>query len=276
MTFQIAAGAEKPSVTFGFLVDDAPANLAGYGSVTFRMRSANGTAWTVSAAGTVTSESGGSVRYDWSSGNTATAGDYAAHFVVHYASTELTSPEFPVRVFALAPAGAAARRVRHLLDDAAADLFTDQDVEDALGQHATVLLDEPLHPREQVRSGTVEWVVYESSYAWLDEAVTVRNASGTAAPAFTLDPGPGRFTFAANTFGSAYYVSGTAYEPALAAADLAERLAARYARDYDFDSDGSSFKRSQRAAAWRSLADQLRSSAARPIVAEVVRLDAPC
>jgi hypothetical protein len=53
-TFQIGQGAERPSVAYGFTVDGAPANLTGAGSVTFRMRPANGTAATVNAAGTVT------------------------------------------------------------------------------------------------------------------------------------------------------------------------------------------------------------------------------
>lgn len=274
MTFQIAQNAERPSVGFGFTIDDAPANLAGYGSVTFRMRPVDGTAWTVAAAGTVTAEAAGSVRYDWASGNTATAGDYAAHFIVHFSSGELTGPEFPVRVFALAPAGVAARRVRFLLDDSDASLFSDQDVEAALAQRSVVLIDERIYGEEQMRAGSVEWRVYTGEYAWLDEAVSLRDVTGATVSGWSADYAAGRFTFAANTFGTPYFISGSAYDPNLAAADLADRLAARYAREYDFDSDGSSFKRSQRAQAWRDLAAQLRGAAAAPSVATVTRRDA--
>lgn len=277
-SFQIGQGAEKPSVAYGFLVDDGGANLTGAGSVTFRMRPANGTAATVNAAGTVTDATAGSVRYDWASGDTATAGDYAATFTVYFASGELVSPEFAVRVFPLVPAGAAHRHVRHLLDDSDAALFTDQDVTDALARHASVLIDEEISGVPQVRggAGSVEWRVYPTRWAWLDEGVAMFDVTGATVSGWSLDAAAGRFTFAADTLGTAYFVSGTAYEPALAAADLADRLASRYAREYDFASDGASFSRSQRAQAWRDLARELRGQALRPGVATMVRTDSPC
>lgn len=277
MTFEIAKGAERPSVAYGFLVDDAAASLAGAGSVTFRMRSVAGTAWVVNRAGTVTSESGGSVRYDWASGDTATAGDYLGHFTVYFSDGELAGPEFPVRVFSLAPAGAAVREVRALLDDADAAYFSDLDVADALARHAHVLIDEPIAPAAaQTRGGTVQWRVYDAGYAWLDEGVALHTSDGSTVSGWSLDAGPGRVTFAASTGGSVYLLSGTAHEPALAAADLADRLAARYAREFDFESDGASFKRSQRAQSWAALAQRLRASAMRPSSAAIVRRDSAC
>ena len=274
-TFQIGSGAEKPSVAYGFTVDDAAANLTGYGSVTFRMRPVDGTAWTVNRAGTVTADTAGSVRYDWQPGDTTTPGDYAAHFTVHFATGDLTSPEFAVRVFPTAPQSAAHREVRRLVDDQAADLFTDQDVEDALARNAHVLLDEPVYPVPQTRSGTVEWKVYPTGYAWLDDAVALYTPSGTAVAGWSLDAGPGRITFAASTGGSVLMLSGSAHEPALAAADLADQLVARYSRQYDFTSDGADFKRSQLVASWSALAAKLRGSATRPATVRVLRTDTP-
>lgn len=172
--------------------------------------------------------------------------------------------------------GVASARVRALLDDATADLFTDAEVVDALAAHAHVLLDHPIAPVPQTRNGTVEWKVYPVGYGYLDEDATLYTAAGSAvASGWTLDAGPGRVTFTATTGGSVYFLSGTAHEPALAAADLADRLAARYAREYDFASDGADFKRSQRVAQWSDLAKRLRGSASRPTSAEVVRRDAP-
>ena len=47
----------------------------------------------------------------------------------------------------------------------------------------------------------------------------------------------------------------------LASADICDALATRFARAYDFATDGQSFRRSQQAAAYRAMAQDLRARA---------------
>lgn len=54
-------------------------------------------------------------------------------------------------------------------------------------------------------------------------------------------------------------VRGTSY--LLAAADACDALAVRFARSYDFETDGQSFKRSQMSKAYQTMADSLRARA---------------
>ena len=58
-----------------------------------------------------------------------------------------------------------------------------------------------------------------------------------------------------------YWIDKRADNVLLAAADAADALARRFAQDYDFSTDNQSFKRSQRAAAYRKMADDLRKRA---------------
>ena len=273
--FLIAQGAARPSIAYNFTAGGTAASLSGNTGATFSMRPVDSDTWTVNAAAaTVTDAANGAVRYDFATSDTATPGEYRASFSVGFAAGPLISPEFVVVIFARADDGAAARKVLALLDDDGT-LFAPSDVDAALAETCSTLYDAPISPTPQRASGTVVWLAYETGYAWLDPAVAIRNAAGgTVSSSRTIDSASGRVVFAADTHGSAYYLTGTVYEPYLAAATLADRLAARYAREYDFASDGASFSRSQRAAAWRSLATDLRSRTASVGVAEVVRLDA--
>lgn len=274
--FLIAQGAQRPSVSFTFTADDEPVDLTGTSSVVFYLRPADSDTFVLSGAtAAVHDATGGVVRYDWGASDTATSGEYAASFRVNSAAGPLISPEFPVTVFARADEGAAARKVRALLDDQAADLFTPGAVADALAETGRLLIDARIEPYGQRVGGTVAWYVYDTGLAWVDPAIVVRDAAGTLiASGYGVDEASGRVTFVADQRGSARWVTGTVYDPHLAAAALADQLAARYAREYDFESDGATFNRSQRAAQWARLADQLRSQAQRVETAEVVRLDA--
>lgn len=59
----------------------------------------------------------------------------------------------------------------------------------------------------------------------------------------------------------------------LAAADLCEILARRYARAYDFETDGQVFKRSQMSKAYQELATSLRARAAGVTTVATTRVD---
>lgn len=70
------------------------------------------------------------------------------------------------------------------------------------------------------------------------------------------------------------YDEGT-YDLYAAAADLLEAWAAREKLNFDFDTDGQSFKRSQKAAALLALAREYRRQQ-RPASVAMVRTDANC
>lgn len=60
----------------------------------------------------------------------------------------------------------------------------------------------------------------------------------------------------------------------LAAADAADAAARKFARAYDFETDGQSFKRSQQSKAFRELAKELRSRAGGISTVDITKVDA--
>lgn len=59
----------------------------------------------------------------------------------------------------------------------------------------------------------------------------------------------------------AVYLANRSDNVLLASADICDALATKFARSYDFATDGQSFKRSQQAAAYRAMAQDLRARA---------------
>lgn len=100
---------------------------------------------------------------------------------------------------------------------------------------------------------------YESGTAvfWLEDG-----AGSTASTAlYTADYVMGKFTFAADTGGTVYYLTGRSYDLNAAAADVWDRKADHYAEVYDFSTDGHSLKRSQLVAQCEKQAEKYRSRA---------------
>ena len=58
-----------------------------------------------------------------------------------------------------------------------------------------------------------------------------------------------------------------------AAADACDALAARFARSYDFETDGQSFKRSQQSKAYREMAGALRERAGGITTMDITKVD---
>ena len=70
-----------------------------------------------------------------------------------------------------------------------------------------------------------------------------------------------------------YFLSVRSDSLLLSAADACEAAAVRFARAYDFETDGQSFKRSQMAKAFKDLAKDLRSRAGGISTVDVTKID---
>lgn len=98
MTFYIKKNDTAPSFRVILKDGDAAAvDITGNLGVTFHMRDQSGTV-KVDAAATVNDASAGDVQYDWSAGDTDTAGIYDAEFEVTY--SDGTIETFPNYGFA--------------------------------------------------------------------------------------------------------------------------------------------------------------------------------
>lgn len=80
--FYIKQNDTKPSITAQLLSDGSAVDLTG-ATVKFHMGS------TIDAAATITDAATGNVRYDWASGDTATAGTYNAEFEVTFSDGKI-------------------------------------------------------------------------------------------------------------------------------------------------------------------------------------------
>ena len=151
--------------------------------------------------------------------------------------------------------------VRDLINDPAPSgttpVFTDDNIERALDIHRWDYRYAPLIPLTTISGGTInyfDW--YSGEMYWETDATLYDNSLNVLTPSVS-DPLHGRWTFATDQQ-DGVFVSGKVYDPYGAAADLLEMLATRYAIEFDFDADGASYKRSQKAAAMNTMAEKYR------------------
>lgn len=98
MALRIAKDARSPSLTDTLTVDGTAFDLSG-STVKFKMRAVGSATLKVNAAATVVSAAAGTVRYDWASADTDTAGDYLGWWEVTLGSGKVQEhPEFAIEV----------------------------------------------------------------------------------------------------------------------------------------------------------------------------------
>ncbi len=150
-------------------------------------------------------------------------------------------------------------RVRLLIFDPAGGsaIWTDDQIQDVMDESRLDLNNEPLDYAPTYVSGSIQYLFYWHKLTnWEDGMVFKQYLSVTVTPS-SINPIAPLFTFAANTF-PPVYITGSVHDIYRAAADLLERMAARWALSFDFSSDGQSFKRSQAANALQTLAKTYR------------------
>lgn len=134
-----------------------------------------------------------------------------------------------------------------------ANYWDDDHLQAALDDHQTIIYQHAIEPIDEYAGGTLVTKRYPLGVQNL-EATTggtaifylqdgTWNTVGTAL--YSADYRRGLVTFAANTAGSTYYLTGYSYDLNAAAADVWEIKANHYASAYDVSTDNHNLKRSQ-------------------------------
>lgn len=133
---------------------------------------------------------------------------------------------------------------------AGATYWTDDQLEEILDRHETIINYEVMTARATRGAGTVSYTEYWTRFRHWEDGPTIQDAGGATMGTadYSFDPNRGRLTFVANTGGAARFITGTVYDVNLAAAEVWRKKAAYYAKAYDVSTDNHSLKRSQLAA----------------------------
>ena len=146
-------------------------------------------------------------------------------------------------------------RVRLLTNDpeGSSSIFADQDIQDVLDESRIDIKNGSMEPKPTFSGATIQYLDYYTALGgWEDDLIIKQYLINVVTPSLS-EPIAGHFAFA-TTMLPPLYISGKTYDVYRAAADLLERWAARVVLNYDFSSDGQSFKRSQAADALQKLA----------------------
>jgi len=165
-------------------------------------------------------------------------------------------------------------RVRMLISDPAGEgqTFTDQEIQDVLDRYGTTVNYMELIPAETIAAGgSVSYLDYYADVGDWEADEKLYDASWNELAPSASDRLTGHWAFSESQTPPVTIV-GKFYDVNAAAADLLEAWATKVALDFDFSTDGQSFRRSQKREALLELAAQYRKKA-RPTRAWLVRGD---
>ena len=159
--------------------------------------------------------------------------------------------------------------------------WTDDQLEDVLDRRRTDLRRDPLTLEPLLDGGTTRYYDYyfarenvegtaSGTAAW---RVENSNGSTIGASNYSLNIDSRVISFTTDTLGTAYYLSGRAYDMERAAADVWEQKAADVADRFDLEIDNHNMKRSQLYDHYMKMATQFKRRA-KPVVGRMVRSDA--
>ena len=122
-------------------------------------------------------------------------------------------------------------------------------MQEVLDQNRVDFYRVPFQKVQQYEGGTVVYKVYQSEYRFIEsgENFELENAAGetVGTALYTLDATLGKVTFASDTGGSTYYMTGRSYLMETAAAQIWRAKAANVSAYYDFSTDNHKMNRSQ-------------------------------
>lgn len=163
-------------------------------------------------------------------------------------------------------------RVRLLINDTGGSpTFADQDIQDVLDESRLDVKNQPLIEKPTFSGTSIQYLDYWSSYGgWEDGMVLKQYETVTVTPSL-IEPIAGHFAFSANVF-PPVFISGSLHDVYRGAADLLERMSTKYMLDFDFTSDGQSFRKSQRIDMIQKAILSFRRQQ-RPFTSQMVRTD---
>lgn len=135
-----------------------------------------------------------------------------------------------------------------------ANYWDDAHMQAVLDVHRTDFFEAVLYPIQQTNasgeavyyryeSGVMNWESMTSGTAYFYLTTSAGSVVGTAN--YTPDYKRGHVVFSADQGGTAYYLTGRAFDLLAAAGEIWQAKAAHYAESYDFSTDGHNFRRSQ-------------------------------
>lgn len=150
-----------------------------------------------------------------------------------------------------------------------------------LDRHRQDLRRVPLHSEPTYNGGTAAFYDYFAPVGSFEQTdggtavFVVEDATGAdqGTATYSADYMRGLVTFAANTLGTAYYLTARTYDLPAAAADVWRMKAANVAKYYDFSTDNHSLSRSQLQKQFLTMAEYYAGQSA-PQVVTMYRSDA--
>lgn len=148
-------------------------------------------------------------------------------------------------------------RVRLLINDPSASVFSDQNVQDVMDETRVDYKNAVLIPKPTFTGSTIQFLdYYHALGGWEDDLVIKQYLINQVTPA-TSEPIAAHWTFSTTTL-PPLYISGKLYDVYRSAADLLERQAAMWVLRYSVSVDGQNLQRSQAASALQALAKTYR------------------
>ncbi len=150
-------------------------------------------------------------------------------------------------------------RVRLLINDTSGTpVWSDQAIQDIMDESRADMYNIALIPKPTFSGSSVSYLDYFSELGGWESDYVLKQYLTVTVTASSAEEIAGHFHFSSNTF-PPLYITGKLFDVYRSAADILERWSAQYALQFDFASDGQSFKVSQASAQLLKLAQTYRT-----------------
>lgn len=153
-------------------------------------------------------------------------------------------------------------QVRLLIGDpnSGGPVFTDDELLTMLDNNSTDVLYEQLTPMPTIQpGGATEYLTWRASAGWWESGEELLDTGYNPLTPASANRQKGLWTFGAHQ--NAVLIRGSRYDVYAAAADAVDAWMAKVKLEFDFNVDGGDYKRSQKLAGLKALAEVLRSRA---------------
>lgn len=164
-------------------------------------------------------------------------------------------------------------RIRDLINDPVGvnQVWQDQQIQDVLDESRVDVINGVMQARATFTGSTIQYLDYFTSAGSWEDGMTIRQYLTVLVTPSVIEPIVGHFTFAATTLPPCF-ITGKNYDCYRAAADMLERLAAKWVLSYSITVDGQSLQRGQSTRSILLLVKEYRRKQ-RPGIIKMVRED---